>query len=288
MRELSAAGAPQVLSGVVFALAAPLGELASYPEGISAISSTIFDERRGTRPALLLAGLCAIGLVVTWVLAELVPITHFKDAVALYDLTRLNRPLIEVPANALLDLLYPPFFATWAVALVLLALRRRPGLAVAVAVVLPLAPLSAELLKPLLAHSHDRLGPAQFIGAASWPSGHAAAAAVLAWCALLVAPAVHRRLVAAAGALFAMAVGTALLVLAWHMPSDVIGGYLLATLWVALAVVALDIFERRHSPKGRSRPLRSAPQMPGPRRARLEPIAAPTDRLGDRSRHGPG
>jgi membrane-associated phospholipid phosphatase len=273
---------------MVLALAVPSGERASYPGGIFAISNTTFDERRGVEPALLVAGLCAIGLAVTWVLAELVPITHFKDAVALYDLTRLNRPLVEAPASVLLDLLYPPFFATWTVALVALALlQRRAGLAVAMAVVLPLAPLSAELLKPLLAHSHDQLGP-KYINAASWPSGHATAAAVLAWCALLVAPAAHRRLVAAAGALFALAVGTALLVLAWHMPSDVIGGYLLATLWVALAVAALGVFERRRSPGGPPWPVRSAPQTSAPRHARLEPIAAPAGRPGDRSRPGTG
>ena len=41
---------------------------------------------------------------------------------------------------------------------------------------------------------------------------------------------------AAVGAVFALAVGVALLVLAWHMPSDVVGGYLLATFWAALGV----------------------------------------------------
>ena len=38
------------------------------------------------------------------------------------------------------------------------------------------------------------------------------------------------------GALFAAAVGFSLLMLAWHLPSDVLGGYLVATLWAALAV----------------------------------------------------
>lgn len=211
---------------------------------MSAISSAPFADRRGARLALLVAGLCTAGLALTWVLAELVPITHVKDAVALYDFTRLNRPLVEAPANALLDLLYPPFFAAWGIVLVAVALRRGlPWVALAVAIVLPLAPLSAELLKPLLAHPHDQLGP-KHITNASWPSGHATAALALAWCALLVAPPARRRLVATLGAAFAAAVGVALLVLAWHMPSDVVGGYLLATLWVALAFAALRTFER--------------------------------------------
>src|SRR6185312_12714725 len=129
-----------------------------------------------------------------------------KDAVALYDITRLNRPLVEAPANALLDLLYPPFYAAWGIALVAVALRRRLAwVALAVAIVLPLAPLTAELLKPLLAHHHDQLGP-KYIANASWPSGHATAAATLMWCALLVAPQTHRRLVAALGAALAFAI----------------------------------------------------------------------------------
>jgi membrane-associated phospholipid phosphatase len=210
---------------------------------MSMIARVPLADLRAARLALLVAGLCVAGLALTWVLAELVPITHVKDAVALYDFTRLNRPLVEAPGNALLDLLYPPFFALWGIALVALALRRRlPWVALAVAILMPLAPLSAELLKPLLAHSHDQLGP-KHISDASWPSGHATAALTLAWCALLVAPPARRGLVALLGGVFALAVGVALLVLAWHMPSDVLGGYLLATFWAALAFAALRASE---------------------------------------------
>jgi membrane-associated phospholipid phosphatase len=47
------------------------------------------------------------------------------------------------------------------------------------------------------------------------------------------------------GAVFALMVGCALLILAWHMPSDVLGGYLTAALWMALAVAGLRAAERR-------------------------------------------
>jgi membrane-associated phospholipid phosphatase len=230
---------------------------------MSAISSASFADRRDARLALLVAGLCVIGLALTWVLADLVPITHVKDAVALYDFTRLNRPLVEAPANLLLDLLYPPFFAAWGLVLVVVALRRGlPWVALAVSIVLPLAPLSAELLKPLLAHPHDQIGPT-YITNASWPSGHATAALALAWCALLVAPPGSRRLVAMVGAAFALAVGVALLVLAWHMPSDVIGGYLLATLWAALALAALRASGRDGSVRESARRTRLGVTRPG-------------------------
>src|SRR5580693_3684106 len=166
---------------------------------MSTIARLPLADRRAARLALLVAGLCVVGLALTWVLAELVPITHVKDAVALYDFTRLNRPLVEVPANVLLDLLYPPFFALWGLALV--------------------------------------------------------------WCALLVTPPAHRRLVAMLGGVFALAVGVALLVLAWHMPSDVVGGYLLATFWAALAFAALRSSERDGNARAPART-----QLGGPRR----------------------
>jgi membrane-associated phospholipid phosphatase len=50
---------------------------------------------------------------------------------------------------------------------------------------------------------------------------------------------------------FSIAVGCYLLILSWHMPSDVLGGFLVATLWMALAVAVLRAAERRW-PTGRS------------------------------------
>ncbi len=199
---------------------------------------------RGYGPSLLLAVICLAGLAVTWVLAALVPLTHEKDAVALYDFTRLDRPAVEAPARLLLDLLEPAFFIVWGIALVTIALLRgRVHVALAVALVLSLAPASAELLKPLLAHTHAELVPL-YITDASWPSGHATAATALVWCVLLVAPSNLRRALALLGAVLLAAVGCSLLILAWHMPSDVIGGYLLGTLWFALALLGLRASDR--------------------------------------------
>jgi membrane-associated phospholipid phosphatase len=207
--------------------------------------------RSATTPSaaasLRVAALCFAGLAATWVVAALVPITHAKDAVALYDFTRLGlgRPRVDLLASHLLDLLEPGLYTIWAIALVAVALlRRRARLALAIAVVLPLAPLSAEVLKPLLAHPHAYSG-LKDITAASWPSGHATAAMTLALCAVLVAPYVLRPLVAALGTGFVAGVGISLLILAWHMPSDVFGGYLLAGLWVSLALAVVRATGRR-------------------------------------------
>jgi len=199
----------------------------------------------GPAGPLWVAGLCALALVLVWAIAELVPAAQLRDAATLYDFTLLSRPHVDALGEFLLHLLEPAPFVLWGVALVAGALaRERPRTALAVALVMAMAPLSAEALKPLLAHPHLRAG-AVHIGAASWPSGHSTAALALALCAVLVAPARLRPLVAVLGAVFAAAVGCALLIMAWHMPSDVLGGYLVATLWTALAVAALRASERR-------------------------------------------
>ncbi len=214
--------------------------------------------------ALLAAALCVLALAATWVLAELVPATHLRDASLLYRFTELGRPRIDTLANGLLTLLSPLLYTVWALLIVGVALlRRRLRVALAVAIVLPAAPLSAELLKPLLAHPHASVGYV-WIGAASWPSGHATAAATLVLCALLAAPRALRPTVAALGGVFVAAVGVSLLILAWHMPSDVLGGYLLAALYTSLAAAALyrrpavlsrpDRLRGRRGPTGTPRP----------------------------------
>ncbi len=202
-------------------------------------------ERSGPAGALGVAGLCLLGLVLIWVVAELVPAAQLRDALALHDFTVLSRPHVDTVANFLLHLLDPLVFIFWGAALVAFACaRERPRVALAIVIVMAMAPLTAELLKPLLAHPHVQVGQVH-IGAASWPSGHSTAAMALVLSAVLAAPARLRPLVAIIGGAFAAAVGAALLILAWHMPSDVLGGYLVASLWMALAVAALRAAERR-------------------------------------------
>ncbi len=197
--------------------------------------------------------ICVLAMAATWALAELVPAIHLRDAVVLNDFTRLGRPRVDTLANDLLHLLDPMLYTAWALLIVVVALLRgRPRVALAVAIVLPAAPGIAELLKPLLAHSHDSVSW-QWIGPASWPSGHATAAMTLVLCALLVTPHRLRPVVAALGCAFAMAVGGSLLILAWHMPSDVLGGYLLATLCVSLTIVAMGPAWDRPAPLLRRR-----------------------------------
>lgn len=201
--------------------------------------------RSGAAGALLLSGLCLTGLALIWAMAELMPAVQVRDAVALRDFTLLSGPQVNMLADFLLRLLDPLLFTVWGAVLVLFALtRKRPRVALAVALVMGLAPLASEMLKPLLAHPHVPVGSI-YVDPASWPSGHSTAAAALVLCALLVVPARLRGAVGALGAMFAVAVGCALLIRAWHMPSDVVGGYLMGALWMSLAVAGLRGAERR-------------------------------------------
>jgi len=194
--------------------------------------------------ALALAGGCVLALATIWLIAELVPAAHLKDAVTLHEFTTLSRPRLDSAASFLLRLLNPALFILWGIALLAVALaREQRRVAVAVLAVLGLAPLTAEILKPIMAHAHDKVGYVQ-IGAASWPSGHSTAASALAMSAVLVAPPALRFLVATVGAIFVLAVSGSLLLLAWHMPSDVLGGWFVAALWMSLAVAGLRLAER--------------------------------------------
>jgi membrane-associated phospholipid phosphatase len=206
--------------------------------------------RSGPVAALGVAALCVVALALVWIVAELVPSAHYKDAVLLHDFISLGRPRLNSVGETLLRALAPLPAIMWCLALMAIALARgRWRVAVAVAGVMTLAPLTTEILKPLLAHSHVDLYGLQ-IGAASWPSGHSTAATALALSAVLAAPVRLRPLVAVLAVIYALSIGCFLLILAWHMPSDVLGGYLVATLWAALAVAGLRAAERRW-PTGR-------------------------------------
>jgi membrane-associated phospholipid phosphatase len=123
--------------------------------------------------------------------------------------------------------------------------RGTARLALVLAAVLVLAPLTAEILKLLTAQT--RLHSATFahhISRASWPSGHTTAATTAAICAVLVAPPSRRRALAAIGALYALGMGFSVVALAWHFPSDVLGAYVLSAGWCLLALRAAGLPQR--------------------------------------------
>ncbi|HUA12746.1 MAG TPA: phosphatase PAP2 family protein [Solirubrobacteraceae bacterium] len=200
---------------------------------------------RGARGPLLLAAVLVLAMAVLWILAELVPYVRAHDALLLARATSLQDERTGSLARGLLSTLEVPYALLWGAAIVAVALTRgRPRLAVAAAAIMILSPVTADLIKPILAHAHDRAGATR-VGAASWPSGHATASMALVCALALAVPRGARPAVLAAGSIYVLAVAAALLLLAWHMPSDVLGGWLLAGVWTALAVAALRAANNR-------------------------------------------
>jgi membrane-associated phospholipid phosphatase len=172
---------------------------------------------------------------------------HERDAAMLHGFVALDpegRPRLHEAIVVLAGLADPLPYATAGLALVVVALRRgRPARAAAVAALLVVTGLSTQVVKHLLAQPRFEAWLGNQVGDAAWPSGHSTAAMTLALCAVLVAPPLLRALTAVAGGAFAAGVGYAVLVLAWHFPSDVLGGFLMAGTWTAVAVAALRVVE---------------------------------------------
>ena len=210
---------------------------------------------RSPRPWVLLCAVGIAALVLTGVLAYLVPVTQLRDAVALQAFSELDRPRTAEGWARVRSLCDPGSYAVIGGVLLLVALlRRRPRTAGAVAFLLVATGLTTQTLKPLLAAPrYDEWFGYAPIGAGSWPSGHSTAAMTLALCLVLVAPRRLRPSAAVLGSVFALVIGVANIVLVVHWPSDVVGGYLVAGTWAA-AVLAVLAWAEQRRPSGEADP----------------------------------
>jgi undecaprenyl-diphosphatase len=125
--------------------------------------------------------------------------------------------------------------------------QRRPAAALALAVIG--IPALVVLLKPLYARPRpDMVVHLDVVDSASFPSGHAIAAAIFFGTLALIAVrgAAHdlaRALIVAAASLAIVAVGASRMYLGVHYPSDVLGGVLVGTTWSLLVLLALRLTE---------------------------------------------
>lgn len=224
---------------------------------------------KGIRGPLVGALACALAL------ALLAAVVFGVDAVQRLDSDALARVMTRTgdeagPVVNSVARLADPVFLLLALALAcgFALARRRPLDALAAALVLIGANVTTQALKSLLAERriqphllHGELLPTDI-----FPSGHATAAASMAIALVLVAPASRRRLAVGVAVCFALAVDACVLVLAWHFPSDVLAGTLVASAW-GFGALAL----RRWLEAGRSgRPL-SRSEQPS-RRSSPEPL----------------
>jgi membrane-associated phospholipid phosphatase len=202
--------------------------------------------RRQTLP-LLSAAACLIGLALVAVLALGVPAARVRDTAMLHGFVALDRPSVHGTFEFLSGLANPIPYALLGLLCIAIALmRRRPWRALAVLSLLLITGATTQVLKHLLAEPRFTgwLGARSQIDSTAWPSGHSTAAMTVALCAVMVAPPALRVVTALIAGAFAVGVGYSVLVLAWHFPSDVLGGFLVAGLWTSLAVAVLHRFEK--------------------------------------------
>jgi membrane-associated phospholipid phosphatase len=202
---------------------------------------------RSTRLLLLGAFGCAVlfGLVLVAAYAD--GPGSWLDLRALQGFVELQSPTVERLTDAAAGLGDPPSVGLIAVALAAVALARgRPRVALLIIVLLGATSVSSQVLKTLLAHPRDSWEAGAHVAPRAFPSGHATAAMSLALAAVLASPRRARPAAATLGTALALAVGLSISSLGWHFPSDILGGYLLATGWALILVAALREVDRRY------------------------------------------
>jgi membrane-associated phospholipid phosphatase len=191
------------------------------------------------RPLPALALLCALGFAATFLVA-LHTGRGLHDDAALFARVSGN-PALPVratgAARTLLLGIDAAFLAVASVLLVVLALlQRRVGRAFAAVAIVGCSVVSVEALK----HGLPQLGSAIPAGRApTFPSGHTSIAVSLGLALVVAAPPVLRPVAALVGAAYAAGVGLSLILLGWHLPSDVVGSFFICGFWAAAIAATL-------------------------------------------------
>jgi membrane-associated phospholipid phosphatase len=196
---------------------------------------------------LALALTSAVGAVAVWVAAFHITALRGLDAGAMEAFTGVASAPLEPSIRGVAVLANPSWFLIGGALLTVLALlRRRWLMAAAVPAILLSANATTQLLKPALADPRPiDLRGVEIIYHGSWPSGHSTASMSLALCFVLVVGPRLRPLAAVLGAGYAIAVGYALVALGFHLPSDVLGGYLVAATFTLVGAAGLAALEAR-------------------------------------------
>jgi membrane-associated phospholipid phosphatase len=217
-------------------------------------------------PAIVGVLACAAAVVALMLVVYEIPGPQRLDATALHGFNTLEGGPVGRLAEVVL--LFGGFLPLGLALIPLYVLAgrwgRRPEAIAAIAVVV-LANLTTETMKIVLAHPRFQpiLGAHQ-VNAGSFPSGHATSAMSMAVATLLVVPPLWRRPVAIGGAVLIFAVSSSVLVLAWHFPSDVLGGILVAT---GYGFAAVAVLRRRRTGAGVCPIQSAAPRRPFSRTA---------------------
>jgi membrane-associated phospholipid phosphatase len=187
-------------------------------------------------------------------LAYFVGPARWLDNAALHGFTAMSNERVDGIASAVAHLCNPLPYALASLVVIAIAVKARgPRTAAAITIFIVGANATSQLLKPALAY-HREIWDSNWhmynLRDGAFPSGHATAAMTLSVVALIIVPRPYRPLVAALGTVFTIAVSFALLILHWHFPSDVVGGYLVATAWGLLTFAALRALNERWPESG--------------------------------------
>jgi membrane-associated phospholipid phosphatase len=178
------------------------------------------------------------------------PGTFAYDVASFFE--RLADPLSEVLAIVL------------ACVLALVLGRPRRGV-LAVALVAGTAVI-VQVLKIALQHPRYQPVPGEpfdwYPVAKAFPSGHSAGSLSMALAFLVVVPSSWQRPTTAIGICFTSAVSASLLILNYHYPSDILGGWLVASAWF-FALLAVPWFSAGPPPRPHARPWRLSGRSPG-------------------------
>lgn len=177
---------------------------------------------------------CAAGLVAVYGVFVRTRLGQEIDQAAFEGRSLADREARDAAGDALRRITGPTLGLAVFVLASVAVLRGRTRLALVPLVGIAGAVATSEVLKRWVLDRPDLIGEPQYSN--SFPSGHATIALAVAWAAIVVAPPAARRPVAVIGTLLAMAIGIGAIAAAWHRPSDVVGGYMVATAWAAAAL----------------------------------------------------
>jgi membrane-associated phospholipid phosphatase len=202
------------------------------------------------RPRALLAGaaLCAVVFVVLLTLSYEWSWVRWVDASSLQGFLGLQGGRVSPVAEAIGSLGNSIPVAIAAVVLAGVALARgRPRMSLLVLLLVGATSVSSQALKALLAYPrYDATIDGAHVDPAAFPSGHATASMTIGIALVLVVSPRLRPLAAVVGAALAIAVSFSVVALGWHYPSDIIGGFLLATGWTLVLLAALRVLDDRY------------------------------------------
>ncbi len=220
---------------------------------------------RSPRGALFAAAAAAAGAVSVWAIAFRTADGAGVDQATLEGFVGLSRQSSRTLATAVVHLADPGPVALFTIGIVAVALvRRQPRRAATACAVLLGANVTTQVVKILTAEPRavDAV-PGAHIVEQSWPSGHATASMTVALCLIAVVPPRLRLAAAALGGSYALGVAYSVLLLGWHLPSDVLGAFCVAAAWTltGLAILwAVEGVQPVRASSGRAIGVRAVPR----------------------------